>query len=279
MEAHMLLQSQRGSVTNLRSATRLRSVTNGKMTRRECSSMNVKSVLRRPSAATTASSISIIPDTIISSTAPSSTTVYTDSWFDRIAIHYLSRCIQLITGMKNEKTGYEGLVEAAAALHRSSNGNIDHQQGLVLQALNKAFPKPIHSFVRNSIPQSQFKRELFAKFTTLFCVWLVGRSEIKESEVEGRKEKNVVHIKKCRFLEESKCVGMCVNLCKMPSQKFIKDSLGMPVNMVPNFEDMSCEMIFGQEPPAPENDPAFRQPCYKFLCKSKQKHTSGCSTL
>lgn len=80
--------------------------------------------------------------------------------------------------MKNERTGYEGLVEAAAALHRSSNGNIDHQQGLVLQALNKAFPKPIHSFVRNSIPQSQFKREFFAKFTTLFCVWLVGRSEV-----------------------------------------------------------------------------------------------------
>lgn len=41
-------------------------------------------------------------------------------------------------------------------------------------------------------------------------------------------------INNCRFLEESNCVGMCLNLCKNPCQKFIKDSLGMPVNMVPS---------------------------------------------
>lgn len=27
---------------------------------------------------------------------------------------------------------------------------------------------------------------------------------------------------------------MCTNLCKMPTQTFIKDSLGMPINMVPS---------------------------------------------
>lgn len=30
-----------------------------------------------------------------------------------------------------------------------------------------------------------------------------------------------------------------------------------------DFDDMSCQMIFGQEPP--KDDPAFKQPCYK-LC-------------
>ncbi|KAK4382709.1 Beta-carotene isomerase D27, chloroplastic [Sesamum angolense] len=53
---------------------------------------------------------------------------------------------------------------------------------------------------------------------------------------------------------------MCTNLCKMPSQAFIKDSLGVPINMVPNFEDMSCEMIFGEEPPEQSSDPAFTHP-------------------
>jgi len=38
----------------------------------------------------------------------------------------------------------------------------------------------------------------------------------------------------CRFLEEANCVGMCINLCKLPTQSFIKDSLGMSVNMVPS---------------------------------------------
>jgi hypothetical protein len=32
-----------------------------------------------------------------------------------------------------------------------------------------------------------------------------------------------------------------------------------------DFDDMSCEMIFGQEPPSSTDDPALKQPCYK-LC-------------
>jgi hypothetical protein len=38
----------------------------------------------------------------------------------------------------------------------------------------------------------------------------------------------------CRVLEQTNCVGICINLCKMPSQTFIKDSFGMPLNMVPS---------------------------------------------
>ncbi|KAA3459315.1 beta-carotene isomerase D27, chloroplastic-like [Gossypium australe] len=126
--------------------------------------------------------------------------------------------------------------------------------------------------IKMLLPQSQFTREYFAAFTTVFFAWLIGPSEVRESELNGRREKNVVYVKKCRFLEQSNCVGMCINLCKMPSQAFIKDSLGMPLNMVPNFDDMSCEMIFGQDPPTPNDDPALKQPCYK-LCRANQKHT------
>ncbi|XP_026450684.1 beta-carotene isomerase D27, chloroplastic-like [Papaver somniferum] len=128
------------------------------------------------------------------------------------------------------------------------------------------------------IPESKFKREFFATFTTLFFAWLVGPCQVKESEIEGKMEKNVVHIPKCRLLEESKCVGMCVNLCKMPSQKFIKDSFGTPIYMKPDFDDMSCEMFYGQDPPAAVDDPATKQPCYKILCIAKQKQTRVCST-
>ena len=35
----------------------------------------------------------------------------------------------------------------------------------------------------------------------------------------------------------------------------------MPLTMQPNFEDMSCRMIFGQHPPPLEQDEAARQPC------------------
>ncbi len=36
--------------------------------------------------------------------------------------------------------------------------------------------------------------------------------------------------------------------------------------MKPNFEDLSCDMIFGQPPPALEEDEAFAQPCFATQC-------------
>ncbi|KAE8730663.1 Beta-carotene isomerase D27 [Hibiscus syriacus] len=203
--------------------------------------------------------------------------VHNDNWFDLLAINYLSQSLQAATGLKSMMSGYESLVETTAMM--SKRYNTKTQQKLVVKALDSAIPKFILDLaslfpllIRTLLPQSQFTREYFAAFTTVFFAWLIGPSEVLESEFEGRREKNVVYVKKCRFLEQSNCVGMCINLCKMPSQVFIKDSLGMPVNMVPNFDDMSCKMIFGQDPPASNDDPALKQPCYK-LCKANQMHT------
>lgn len=44
--------------------------------------------------------------------------------------------------------------------------------------------------------------------------------ELQEHEVllpDGttRVQKSTVYIKKCRYLESSGCVGMCVNMCKV----------------------------------------------------------------
>ncbi|CAI0448757.1 unnamed protein product [Linum tenue] len=208
---------------------------------------------------------------------------YHDSWLEEAAINYLSRHVQEATGAWNEKKGYESLVQATRDVTRKFE--VRQQRHLVVQALANAIPAPIlhlvgllqHSNIRTVLPNSKFKREYFAAFTTVFFAWLVGPCEVRESEFNGSKEKNVVHIKKCRFLEQSNCVGMCTNLCKVPSQTFINGSFGMPVNMVPNFDDMSCEMIFGQEPPELSEDPAFKQPCYK-LCKINRSHKDNCTS-
>lgn len=45
----------------------------------------------------------------------------------------------------------------------------------------------------------------------------------------------------------------------------------LPFNIA-DFDDMSCQMIFGEEPPELLNDPALKQPCFK-LCNTS-KHTS-----
>ncbi|KAG5567527.1 hypothetical protein RHGRI_002912 [Rhododendron griersonianum] len=222
----------------------------------------------------------------------SSKPVYKDNFFELVAINYISKIVQASTGslpsfscimsnttshtgccfrlmsfsewFTNNKSGYDSFVEAATGLW--SNFNPVQQHEIVAKTLDKAIPRPILAMASSStlLPDSKFTRELFAVFTTLCFAWLIGPNEVRESELDGRRERSVVHIKKCRFLEESNCVGMCINLCKMPSQKFMKDALGVPVIMVPNFDDMSCEMVFGQEPPATADDPAFKEPCYKI---------------
>ncbi|KAI0493021.1 hypothetical protein KFK09_027297 [Dendrobium nobile] len=216
-------------------------------------------------------------------------TVYNDNWFNCLAISYMSSSIQATLGMKIMNTkGYEGFVEAATFISRTY-GAMEQQQ-IVMEALKKAFPWFILFMasspnflqfsltikIRSLIAPSKFSRELFSRFTTIFFSWLVGPCEVRESEFHGRKENNVVYIHKCRFLEATNCVGMCTNLCKLPSQKFINKSLGMPTNMIPNFEDKSCEIIFGQLPPA--DDPALKQPCYHKSCIAKQIHGVDCSS-
>lgn len=37
-------------------------------------------------------------------------------------------------------------------------------------------------------------------------------------EIEGVTQSSSVHIKRCRYLAESGCAGMCINLCKSPTQ-------------------------------------------------------------
>jgi hypothetical protein len=51
-------------------------------------------------------------------------------------------------------------------------------------------------------------------------------------------------------------------MCKVPTQSYFAEEFGLPLTMVPNFEDLSCDMIFGQEAPPLDADPVFQQPCF-----------------
>jgi len=48
----------------------------------------------------------------------------------------------------------------------------------------------------------------------------------------------------------------------MPVQEFIGNGLGMPLYMEPNFEDLSCKMMFGQPPPLLQDDPVMTESCF-----------------
>lgn len=57
----------------------------------------------------------------------------------------------------------------------------------------------------------------------------------------------------------------------MPTQSFFTDRVGLPLTMNPNFEDLSCEMLFGKTPPPLEEDEAFMQPCFPHVCNIGNK--------
>ncbi|CAL9213514.1 unnamed protein product [Arabidopsis halleri] len=194
-----------------------------------------------------------------------------DSFFSKIAINYLSKNLQDAAGISSssKSTDYDRLVDTATRVARNFDTKQQHE--FVLSSLDRALPTVISSLIKMAFPPSKLSRELFALFTTISFAWLVGPSEVRETEVNGRKEKSVVYIEKCRFLEQSNCVGMCTHICKIPSQIFIKNSLGMPIYMEPDFNDLSCKMMFGREPPEIEDDPAMKQPCFEF-CKSNKSY-------
>lgn len=65
---------------------------------------------------------------------------------------------------------------------------------------------------------------------------------------------------------------------QVPTQTFFTESFGMPLYMEPNFEDLSCKMIFGEMPPPLAEDPVTTQPCFSS-CAIGMVNDSKCKKL
>ncbi|KVH91736.1 protein of unknown function DUF4033 [Cynara cardunculus var. scolymus] len=149
----------------------------------------------------------------------------------------------------------------------------------VMTGRNRLQQQEVVREFKKLFPPTKWAAEFNAALTVPFFHWLVGPSEVVEVEINGVKQRSGVHIKKCRYLENSGCVGMCVNMCKIPTQDFFTNEFGLPLTMIPNFEDMSCEMVYGQPPPSFEEDPVAKQPCFADVCSVANPNSSICPKL
>ena len=125
--------------------------------------------------------------------------------------------------------------------------------------------------------------ELNAWFATQLFEWLVGPCQVTATPITQAngttaQQNSCVHIQKCRYLEQSGCVGMCINMCKLPTQDFFTREFGIPVTLNPNFEDLSCDMIFGQIPPPLSTEEIYHQPCLTEQCDSAPTLANPAST-
>lgn len=207
---------------------------------------------------------------------------YNDNFIDRMFIWLFSRKMSEALGKGTKIGGYEGFVELSKQIMQGRNAQ--EQQILVAKVLQSLVPAPALWAIRTFFSPTRLVCVLNAWFAAQMFEWLVGPCEVIEAEInleDGtlRSQPSAVHIKKCRYLVDSGCVGMCVNMCKVPTQVFFTEKFGIPLTMTPNFEDLSCKMIFGQMPTDPELDEAFTQPCLAHQCPTASLAASACPKL
>lgn len=205
--------------------------------------------------------------------APENKVAYNDGWLDRIFMKLFTSKIadQLEPGTFSvpNDTQYEDFVRVSKEILRGRS--TQEQHALVRRVLLSLVPPGVPAACKALFRPTQWAAEVNAAVASWGFFWLVGDSELRSQGVEVapgvlREQKSVVHIKKCRYLEASGCVGLCVNMCKVPTQSFFTNDFGMPLTMNPNFEDLSCEMVFGQVPPPLEQDPVYTQSCFVPHC-------------
>lgn len=168
---------------------------------------------------------------------------------------------------------YKGMVAVSRALMRKLPGASKQAEAVVA-----GFPR-VAPWFRRLFPYSSWGAELNARITPAFFGWLVGPAAVKEEKIvdfRGEEVRSAVRIERCRYLAESGCVGMCVNLCRTPVQRFFGEELGVPLRITPNFDDFSCEFEFGREAvkEGEEEDEILRAPCLRE-CASAAAASGG----
>ena len=102
--------------------------------------------------------------------------------------------------------------------------------------------------------------------TRMVGTWLMGECEINDCEIDSNDGNKIginqgVLVKRCRFLEETKCASICVNSCKIPTQNFFIEDMGLPLTMTPDYETGECQFSFGLTPTATSEFDAKNTPC------------------
>ncbi len=207
---------------------------------------------------------------------------YDDNLIDRLFIWLFSRKISKALGAGTNVSGYGGFVDLSKQVMQGRNAQ--EQQVMIAQVLQSLVPAPVLWAIRTFSSPTRLVCVLNAWFATRMFVWLVGPCEVAEAKVDladgtVRSQPSAVQIEKCRYLADSGCVGMCVNLCKVPTQKFFTEKFGIPLTMTPDFEDLSCKMTFGQIASTPETDAAYSQPCLEQQCPTARLTVTFCPKL
>ncbi|KAL7540237.1 hypothetical protein ACHAXR_012526 [Thalassiosira sp. AJA248-18] len=168
-----------------------------------------------------------------------------------------------IPDSKLELNDFMGINEITLAMN-TQYSNRTQVQEMAREVLVSLFP----SFILDRYP-SWFARP-FPEFSARMCAWatmvggtwLMGECEVNDvPEMENGGKYQGVLVKRCRFLEESQCASICVNSCKIPTQNFFRQNMGLALTMTPDYETGECQFAYGRLPTEEEEREARETPC------------------
>ena len=164
---------------------------------------------------------------------------------------------------------YEGLMELASTMNIiNDKSNVQILSQNVLKALFPGWlPNAFGWMFAKPFPA--FSSRMNAWATYVAGTWLMGECEINDCKIDGDSlegddfsgVQQGLLVKRCRFLEESGCASVCVHSCKLPTQNFFAEDMGLPLTMVPNYETNECQFSFGLTPTLKDEIDAKSTPC------------------
>jgi hypothetical protein len=180
---------------------------------------------------------------------------------------------------------FQGLIELTTALNARFSDKVQ-VRNIAQDILRSLFPSwlPGSFGVMFAKPFPEFSSRMNAYATYVAGTWLMGECEINDCEIDGGGvgEQQGLLVKRCRFLEESGCASVCVNSCKIPTQQFFSEDMGLPLTMTPDYETGECQFSFGLTPTAGETLEAMDTPCLS-KCPSagglRQWHSNRCQQM
>jgi len=173
-----------------------------------------------------------------------------------------SNKIQLVDS-KLALNDFNGIVEIASLMNSQYNNRTEVQE-MAREVLVSLFP----SFILDRYPSwfaspfPDFSARMCAWATVVGGTWLMGECTQNDApEMENGGENQGVLVKRCRFLEESQCASICVNSCKIPTQNFFVQNMGLALTMTPDYETGECQFSYGRLPTEEEEREARETPC------------------
>jgi hypothetical protein len=173
-------------------------------------------------------------------------------------------------GYDSPLPGYEGLIEVTKVLNTKfkTANEIKSVSKLVLVSLFPSWlPPAFRAMFAKPLPELSLWMNAWV--TALACQWLMGKTELNQVEVTDPKDQGKtimmpgVKVERCRYLEESGCASVCLHSCKFPTKEFFKEDMGLDVTLEPDYEDFSCQFVFGKKAPQPDKDEACSTACFK----------------